>query len=83
MPICPGCERTVSYDRLDSHERYCDGIWSATRAGSRSLERMERRITALENRIDRRLRDVEFDVEQKLDRIERAALSAREARGRK
>jgi t-SNARE complex subunit (syntaxin) len=44
---------------------------------------MERRITALENRIDRRLRDVEFDVEQKLDRIERAALSAREARGRK
>ena len=70
MPVCPGCERNVSYDRLDVHERYCDGIWSDG-VGSRAAERFERRLLALEERIDSQLNGFETDVERRLARLEK------------
>ena len=55
MPICPGCEQSVSYDRLDLHERYCRGIWGEPAPGPAALERIERRLQRLEVDLERRL----------------------------
>lgn len=79
MPICPGCEQTVSYDRLDIHERYCDGIWS-DEVGQRSIERLERRILALERRLDAQVRELESDVERRLLRLEKSQKGQRTTR---
>lgn len=73
MPICPGCERTIPYDRLDLHERHCLGIWSAARFVSPSIERLEAQLTAMETHLDGRLRSLEEDVNQRLGRLERRA----------
>lgn len=57
MPICPGCEESVPYDRLDLHERYCRGIWGEPTSTGIAIEK-----------IDRRLRRIEADLEGRLAR---------------
>lgn len=60
MPICPGCERSVPYDQLDVHERYCDGIWGQDSDTATAVERL-----------DRRLQQFKVDVDERLETIER------------
>ena len=60
MPICPGCERSVPYDRLDLHERYCGGIWGQPSAAPVAVEKL-----------DQRLQRIEADLERRLARLER------------
>lgn len=60
MPICPGCERTVPYDRLPTHEQYCTELDTDR---NRQLERLERRIEETERRMYRRLRALEAELE--------------------
>lgn len=55
MPICPGCERSVAYDRLDLHERYCGGIWGEPAPAPAVMERIERRLQRLEAELDRQV----------------------------
>lgn len=71
MPVCPGCEQQIAYDRLDLHERYCDGIWNANALGSRAVERLERRLLAVEERLEGRLHDVEEDAERRWARMDK------------
>lgn len=66
MPICPGCEQTIPYDRLDVHVRYCVGIWSAARYNAPSSDRLESQITTMEHHLDRRLRELESDIDRRL-----------------
>lgn len=80
MPVCPGCEQQIAYDRLDLHERYCDRIWSANEVESRVAEQLERRLLAVEDRIDGRLRDLESDVERRLVRLEKSGAERRSIR---
>ena len=70
MPICPGCERSVPYDRLDVHQRYCGGIWGESSPAAVAIERL-----------DRRLRRIEDDIEQRLVKLDRRG--SRERRPRK
>lgn len=64
MPTCPGCEKELSYERLDIHQRYCGGIWSKAEM-ERSPERIERRLVNLETRLDERLRTLEADRDRR------------------
>lgn len=69
MPICPGCERTIPYDQLDLHERYCGEI--RTGSGAESLQRLDERLTELESRLEDRLRNLEPGGEPRLsDEVE-------------
>ena len=72
MPICPGCERSVPYDRLDVHERYCGGIWGQPSPAAVAIERL-----------DRRLQRSEDDVEERLVQLDRRRRRPRERRSRK
>lgn len=65
MPICPGCEQKVPHDHLDIHERYCQGIWSEAEVDKRATERLERRLAALEDRVDGRLKTLESALERR------------------
>jgi len=82
MPICPGCEQTVPYDRLDVHQRYCAGIWSDGMRGGRSVERLDRRLANVEARLERRLREFEEDVERRLAVVDSSGGPVQEARRR-
>ena len=55
MPICPGCERSIPYDRLDVHERYCGEIWGKRPAGAGAIEMLDRRLQRIEADLERRL----------------------------
>ena len=59
MPICPGCERSVPYDRLDLHERYCGGIWGQPSAAAVAVEKLDRRLQRIEADLERRLAELE------------------------
>jgi len=52
MPICPGCERNVSYDNLDEHERVCPAIWADQGTQTQAMDRIEARLVALERKVD-------------------------------
>ena len=71
MPICPGCERSVPYDRLDVHERYCGGIWGQSSPAAIAIERL-----------DRRLQRIEEDVEERLVKLDRRRRESRTRRNR-
>jgi hypothetical protein len=60
MPICPGCERAVPYDRLATHEQYCAGLADDP---ERQIERLDRRISEAERRMYRRLRALEAELD--------------------
>jgi len=49
MPICPGCEQRVDHEHLDVHERCCHGLRGAEGHGPRDLERLARRVEAIED----------------------------------
>ncbi|WP_424020034.1 hypothetical protein ACOZ4N_20110 (plasmid) [Halorientalis pallida] len=69
MPICPGCERPVPYDRLATHEQYCTELADdASRA--RKIERLDRRISEAERRMYRRLRALEAELDIKRSRTD-------------
>lgn len=67
MPICPGCERTVSYDRLHLHEQHCLGLGDDVGDAGRSLERLERRLEVIEQLLEGTLREAEnTDLESRV-----------------
>lgn len=70
MPTCPGCERRVSYDRLDVHQRYCDGIRGADWIDERSIERLEHRLANVERLLASRFEQFETDVENRSSSLE-------------
>lgn len=82
MPICPGCERSVSYDRLDLHQRYCEGIKGAELDRARAVERLDQRLAAVEMRLDRRLRNIETDLERRLTEVEQSRRAVSQPNGR-
>jgi hypothetical protein len=51
MPICPGCECSVPYERLDNHERYCKGVWGEASLATSAIEQIERRLQLIEGKI--------------------------------
>jgi len=71
MPICPGCERNVSYQKLDLHERYCKGKFGAGAGTSRSREYLKRKITYMEERLEEEVADIERELERRLARTHR------------
>lgn len=71
----------MPYEELDVHQRYCSDLWGESGRGSRSIERIERRIADLERRVDGRLRDVEADVERRLQRLEQGRRAGRRPSG--
>lgn len=70
MPICPGCDRPVSYEDLDDHVGSCTEIWSDRQRRNRLVERLERRVEALENELDG-LQQSGEDLTSRITRIER------------
>lgn len=52
MPTCPGCESRVPFDHLDTHERYCDGIWGEPSGTASAIERLDRRLKRIEDAVD-------------------------------
>lgn len=70
MPICPGCERRVPYDRMGIHERYCEEIDRGAAGLGERVEALNRRLRAVENRLDRRLRRLESDLERRVTELE-------------
>jgi hypothetical protein len=71
MPICPGCERNVSYQELDVHERYCDGPSSTTTDSTDPPEQFEAKITYIEDEVDERLSELEKELQRELARARR------------
>lgn len=51
MPTCPGCETSVPHDRLDTHERYCGGIWGESARTADAIERLDRRLQRIEDEV--------------------------------
>ena len=71
MPICPGCERNVSYQELDLHERYCRGKFGGGASASGSRECLKRKITYMEERLEEEVADIEREFERRLARTRR------------
>jgi hypothetical protein len=69
MPVCPGCERIVSHDRLPVHLRCCETLRSDDDGAPVSIS-FEQHIMELEERLTRELREHEEDVERRLLRLE-------------
>lgn len=69
MPICPGCEQAVPYDRLATHEEYCTALTDET-SENRNCERLDRRISDAERRMYRRLRALEAELDIKRSRTD-------------
>lgn len=63
MPTCPNCECTVTYDRLEAHQRYCLGKHEAGSTPLPAVERLDRRMTDMERDMFRRLLRLEAEVE--------------------
>lgn len=82
MPICPGCERSVQYTRLDLHQRYCEGIRGSEMDQTRAVERLDQRLAAIELRLDRRLRTIETDLERRLTEVEQTRGAVGRAKSR-
>jgi hypothetical protein len=51
MPTCPGCDKTISYDELRAHERYCRALWTDGGLGNRAAVSLESRLESLERGI--------------------------------
>lgn len=73
MPICPGCEQQIPYRRLAIHVRYCEGIGGTDRRGGAATERLDARLTGVEERVEERLRE----IDRRLARAERTREDAR------
>ena len=71
MPICPGCEQKVAYQKLDTHQRYCEAIWNDRNVKRRSWEQLEAKLTELEKRFEARLQEVDRRVRKIEERNER------------
>lgn len=80
MPICPGCEQTLTYSQLDVHQRYCDGVRSGGRDRRQSVEKLEQRLATLEERMEGRIWNLETDFERRLLKLERQGRSKRPRR---
>lgn len=60
MPICPGCERTVSYKTLQVHERHCTDLWDGDGDAGQSLERLDHRLEAIEHLLKSQIPEAEM-----------------------
>lgn len=81
MPTCPGCGLKLPHEKLTVHERHCDGIWNSSFRKGRTIERLERRIVALEKQVGGRLTDQTAE-DSLSSRIERSMESERIERTR-
>lgn len=62
MPICPGCEKRVPYNRLDIHERYCKELTDQPDQGR--VEALDRRLRAIEQQLNRRMVKLESRLQE-------------------
>lgn len=62
MPTCPGCERSVSYDRLEPHLEYCADLSDGDRKTMTALMDLDERISETEMRLDRRISRLEAEL---------------------
>jgi len=76
MPVCPGCERRVSYEQLPVHERYCGGIHNSGNDGSNSARDIENQLIALEERLTEEIHEHDEEIKSRLRDLERGKLRA-------
>jgi hypothetical protein len=62
MPICPGCGKSVAYNQLSLHERYCPELTDTLDARS-EIESLDRRLLAIETQLNRRLLRIEAEMQ--------------------
>jgi hypothetical protein len=75
MPICPGCEGEIPHHRLDTHLRHCTAL--GDEPDQSELEELDRKITDMETRLNRRLLKIQARVHQ-LGRDDRDTRDRRE-----
>jgi len=68
MPVCPGCERRVSYEQLPVHQHCCEGLCGAD--GISARDRIEEYLFDLDERFEEGLKENEKEIERRLLRIE-------------
>lgn len=68
MPTCPGCEQSVSYERLPTHQRHCPEIHGGDPEALSQVEGFEERLVAIERRLDARIRSLEVELDRKSGR---------------
>ena len=64
MPICPRCERNVSYQELDVHERFCEGSPRGEPGATASREQLEAKITYVESQVEDRIDELEKELQR-------------------
>jgi hypothetical protein len=64
MPICPGCERVVSYDQLPIHEQYCDALREGPDEQAKRIEALATEMTQTSDTLSRRVRQLEVVLER-------------------
>jgi len=74
MPVCPGCERRVSYEQLPVHERYCRGLRSNRSGESDGTKHLERQLMALEERLAEELHSHDEEIKSRLQELERTQI---------
>jgi hypothetical protein len=65
MPTCPGCGLTVPYQRLGSHEQYCEALTGDSREVPLA-EEFDRRLEEMERQLNRRLLKIEARIQAEL-----------------
>lgn len=63
MPRCPGCYRILTHHRLDTHLRWCCAAEGRERERGDCLERLDHELSAVEERIERRIDAVEAELD--------------------
>lgn len=63
MPICPGCERRVSYDDLRRHVKYCPDVHEGDEEALTAVESVDDRLSDVERRLIRRISRLEAELE--------------------
>ncbi|MGQ4557160.1 hypothetical protein [Halobellus sp. GM3] len=71
MPICPGCERVVSYEQLPTHEQYCDGLSEGSHEQAERLEALASEMSQTSDSLSRRVRSLEARLEAQLAEVDR------------
>jgi hypothetical protein len=72
MPICPGCEREVSYDQLDIHVQHCPYLNGGNVIAMAAIEQLDRRLSTVEESLQYRIQQLETDRNPPLSRTRRS-----------
>lgn len=72
MPVCPGCERTIAHDRLDSHLDMCPSICGGNADTMAHIEELDRRLSTVEQVVQFRLSQLDPDSKRSRSRASRS-----------